>query len=267
MPITQRISQIFFTILYNSYLYGFFVGNIYQGKFKFIPCPAFNCHSCPAALFVCPIGAIQLFASYGKYYISFYILGFLGIIGAIGGSIVCGWACPFGFLQDLMNKIPSPKMDIPRKAENIKYLILFVMVFFIAYYTKEPWFCKLICPAGTLEAGIPLMLLNKDLRQLIDVLFFIKLIILIGFLIWMVFCKRPFCRTVCPLGAIYGLFNKVSLFTMNFNKSNCMMDLQCEKVCPVSHRIYKEDENANRCIRCLRCKTCPESAIKFTLKK
>lgn len=262
----RRVSQILSVILYNAYVVGFFSGTIYQGVAKVIPCPAFNCHSCPAALFTCPIGAIQLFAAYGKYYLSFYVMGFLGIIGAIGGRVICGWACPFGLLQDLMYKIRSPKTDIPRIVEKTKYVILFGVVFFVAYYTKEPWFCKIICPAGTLEAGIPLLGLNKDLRQLIGIVLIIKIVILLFFLLWMIVSKRPFCRVVCPLGTIYGLFNKVSFFKMRLNRDSCILDRKCVRMCPVGHRIYEEDENDPRCIRCLQCSECPEGLIRLSSK-
>ena len=232
----QRLSQICAAIVYNSYILGFFSGNIYQGVAKYIPCPGLNCHSCPAALFTCPIGAIQLFAAFGTYYVSFYVLGFLGLIGALGGRIVCGWACPFGLLQDIAYKIPSPSVEIPRLLERTKYVVLAGVVLFLAWYTKEPWFCKLICPAGTLEAGIPLLCLNTELRVLIDKVFIIKIGVLLFFLAAMIISKRPFCRTVCPLGAVYGLFNMVSMFKMRFKKKRCIMDKKCSRVCPVSHR-------------------------------
>lgn len=267
MTMYQRISQIIFTILYNFYLYGFFSAGIYQGKLKMIPCPGFNCHSCPAALLVCPIGALQLFAAYGKNYVSLYVIGILGIIGSIGGRIVCGWACPFGFLQDLLHKIPSPKINIPRFLEPIRYGVLFGCVVYIAYLTKEPWFCKAVCPVGTLEAGIPLVLLSSDLRELVDSLFCIKVIVLAGFLIWMVMSSRPFCRIVCPLGAFYGLFNRVSLLQISCIKEKCNMDKKCGRICPVGHRMYEDDTQAARCIRCLRCKICPANAIKIGFKR
>ncbi|MFC1590987.1 4Fe-4S binding protein [Thermodesulfobacteriota bacterium] len=268
LNVLQRVSQIFFTLLYNAYAYGFAGGTIYQGTLKVIPCPGFNCHSCPAAIFACPIGAIQLFAGYGRYYLSLYVLGVLALIGSIGGRIVCGWACPFGFLQDMLHKIPAPVIPLARILENVKYFILVVVVFGVAWYTKEPWFCKIICPAGTLEAGIPLMALNSDLSQMAGTLFVIKVSALVLLLVWMVFSKRPFCRVLCPLGAIYGLFNRVSLLRMRFVNQECIMDKKCSRACPVTHHIYKDGDNAGSCIRCFRCKTvCPKDALEIGMRK
>lgn len=260
MNVFQRISQLISTLLYNPYLFGFYSGSIYLGKLKVIPCPGLNCHSCPSAVFACPIGAIQQFVSYGPHHISFYVFGFLGAVGTVGGRIVCGWACPFGFMQDLLFKIRSLKLEIPPILYKCKYLVLFLLVFAVAYYTKEPWFCKL-CPAGTLEAGIPLILLNIELRELIDGLFFVKAAILILFLAWMIISKRPFCRTVCPLGAIYSFFNKISMFRMEVDKGKCIKCDLCLKECPVSLKIYEEGADSANCIRCFRCSKCPTDAV------
>ena len=264
IPSKQRISQLFFTLLYNPYFHGFFVGSIYQGRFKIIPCPGFNCHSCPAAVFACPVGMLQMFVFCGRQFISFYIIGFIGIIGVLGGRIVCGWACPFGFLQDLLFKIRSRKIIIPEFLEPVKYLILVVTVFLLSWYTKEPFFCKIICPAGTLEAGIPLLLMNSDLRGMIGWLFVWKSCFLTFFLFMMIVSKRPFCRFVCPLGAIYGLLNKVSLFRLEVDSGTCTSCKKCSEICPVDLKIYSKKHSSTGCIRCFSCKACPEKAVKIT---
>jgi len=261
----QRLSQVCSTILYNAYLAGFLSGSIYQGGFKLLPCPGFNCHSCPGALFVCPIGALQFFAAYGRYYVSLYILGFIAMLGAIGGRFICGRACPFGFLQDMLYKLPVKKIKIPRRLEYLRYVILIGIVGIAAVATKQPWFCKIICPAGTLEAGIPLMLFNENLRPMIGPIFMVKLAFLFAFLAWMTMSKRPFCRVICPLGTLYGLCNHLSFFKLGFKKRACVYDASCAQVCPVDHRIYGEDPNATRCIRCLRCRSqCTHDAICIT---
>ncbi|MCP4716915.1 MAG: 4Fe-4S binding protein [Deltaproteobacteria bacterium] len=260
----QRLSQLFFAFLNNPYLYGLWLGNIYQGKLKLIPCAGLNCHSCPAAVFVCPVGALQFFAAYGRYHITFYVLGFVGSIGAVGGRIVCGWACPFGLLQDLLNRIPSPRVAVPQMLEPVKYYVLFVLVLGVAYYTQEPWFCKTICPAGTLEAGFPLLMFNGDLRQLIGTLFFIKCAFLFLFVVWMIAAKRPFCRTLCPLGALYACFNKVSLVRLKFDREKCIRCGMCRQVCPTEVKLNEQGAAASNCIRCFRCTACPENAVSIT---
>ncbi len=263
IALKQRISQLLSSILFNSAFSGFITGSIYQGKFKYLPCPGFNCHSCPSALLACPIGAIQLFVSFGAYHVSFYLLGFLGSIGAVGGRIVCGWACPFGLMQDMLYRIRLPKIKVPEIMRKMKFFILFFVVLGVAYYTKEPWFCK-FCPMGTLEAGIPLVSMNADLLQLTGWLFCLKISILAGFAVWMTVSKRPFCQTVCPLGAIYSFFNKISFLRLKVNKKKCIKCNLCADVCPVDIKIYQEGGGSANCIRCFRCTKCPAEAIKIT---
>lgn len=258
----QRLSQILSVFLYNSYFYGFYIRNIYQGSLKHFICPGLNCHSCPSAVFGCPVGAFQLFVEYGKYHIPFYVIGFLGIIGSVGGRIACGWACPFGLVQDLMYKIKSRKIEIPRVLEYGNYLTLAILVICVPYFTGDPWFCKL-CPAGTLQAGIPLILLNQDLRDMAGWLFNIKVIILFMFIIWMIISKRPFCRTACPLGAIYSFFNKISMIRFDIDQEKCIKCNQCVKKCPMAIKVYTEGTLSRKCIRCFRCTDCPEGAVKI----
>lgn len=263
----NRAVQFASLFIYNIYFYGFYIRGIYQGSLKMLPCPGFNCHSCPSAVFSCPVGALQLLTTYGMYHIPFYIFGFLGMIGSCAGRIVCGWACPFGLLQDLLHKIPSPKLPVPRIFKWLRYIILAGLVVAVAWITGEPWFCKL-CPAGTLEAGIPLTAMNADLRELTGPLFAVKLGILAAFLLLFVLCKRPFCRTVCPLGAIYGLFNKISLVQPKVDLNKCIKCHACARACPVELTPYENNAcQSADCIRCLRCLKCPTGAVSLTMKR
>lgn len=259
------LSQFASLLLFNIYFYGFYIRGIYQGSLKMIPCPGFNCHSCPSAVFSCPIGALQMLTAYGTYHMPFYVLGFLGLIGSLGGRIICGWACPFGLLQDLLHKIPSPKLPVPRMVTWLRYVILVGLVFAMAWITGEPWFCKL-CPAGTLEAGIPLISLNADLREMTDTFFIIKLGILAGFLVLFVLCRRPFCRTVCPLGTIYGLFNKISILQPRVDHQKCIRCDACAQICPAEIKAYELGaRSSSNCIRCFRCLNCPTGAVSLKL--
>ena len=89
-----------------------------------------------------------------------------------------------------------------------KYLILLVFVLLLPLYAVDflgqgqPWFCKLICPAGTLEAGIPLVLANDGLREAAGFLFAWKNVILAAVILAAIFVYRPSCHYLCPLGAI-----------------------------------------------------------------
>jgi polyferredoxin len=258
----QRFSQTIATLLSNAYFKGFLTAGIYQGGLKQVCNPGFNCYSCPSALFSCPIGALQFMVAYGPYHFSFYTLGFLSMIGSIGGRIACGWTCPFGFLQDLLYKVKLPKRQIPGWLDNGKYLVLVILVFIIPYLTLEPWFTKL-CPMGTLEAGIPLVVLNPALRPSLGWFFVLKIAILLFFLVWMMVAARPFCRTTCPLGAIYSLFNSVSYFRLRLDEKKCNHCNTCTRECPVSLNLDGIKKNSRECVRCLRCTVCSQGALTF----
>ena len=115
-----------------------------------------------------------------------------------------------------------------KRAHHFKYLFLAVTVVLLPILViddwgyGQTWFCKWICPAGTLEAGIPMVMLNENIRGQIGFQFGFKASLLALFLGWMVFSRRPFCRTVCPLGAIFSLFNKVSIFKLVFDQDKCI---------------------------------------------
>lgn len=201
-------------------------------------------------------------------YVSLYVLGMLGLVGSLVGRMPCAWVCPFGLMQELIQKIPSRKFEIPKALIYVKYLILALFIFLLPVLVVDQfgygmtWFCKYICPVGTLEAGIPMMFLQPSLRELIGILYYNKLIILVVFLILMVFIRRPFCRIACPLGAIYSLFNKVSIFRMVHDPDACVLCKQCYRNCPMGVRFY-EGANQVDCIRCLKCyqESCQYGAI------
>ncbi len=223
-----------------------------------IPCPALNCHACPAAAFSCPIGAIQQFI--GQQKLPLYVLGVVGLVGALIGRGSCGWFCPFGWFQELMYKLPTPKLRLPNRFNWTRYVVLVILVIVIPFITGEPWFCKL-CPAGTLEAGIPVVLLMPEITRLIGTLYWIKLGILGIVLAWMSATRRPFCRWICPLGALWSPFNPVSSFRLQVDQQTCIRCNRCQTVCPVDIRVH-EDPASGACIRCLECiRECPVDCI------
>ena len=235
--------------------------NVYFPLLKRVPCTSLNCHACPAATFACPIGSLQNSAIDRQ--MPFYLIGLLGIVGILIGRLSCGWFCPFGFLQELLYRIRSPKLKITQRLSWMRYAVLILLIGVIPIATHESWFCKL-CPAGTLEAGIPLALTDPMVSSQIGWFFFMTLVILALFLIAMVFIKRPFCRFVCPLGAIYSPFNRHSVLQLKVDHDLCMKCGQCQEVCPVDIDI-SENANSSLCIRCLECaKICPVQAIGYS---
>ncbi len=128
----------------------------------------------------------------------------------------------------------------------------------------QPYFCEFVCPAGTLEAGIPLPLLEPQLKTQLGRLYAFKLVILAFFLGWMIVSHRAFCRTTCPLGALFSLFNRFSFYSMSGNATTCIECDTCHKDCPMDIKIY-ENPNATDCIRCLKCRdNCPTGSIVYS---
>ena len=265
--------QLIWTVATNSFVTGYLKGKIYTGPLKKLCVPGLNCYSCPGALGSCPIGALQSVIGSKDYHFAFYVVGFLMLVGAICGRFVCGWLCPFGLLQDLLHKIPFIKKIRSFKGDRIlrklKYLILALFVIILpmcisdAIGIGDPWFCKYICPVGTFEGGIPLVLLNEGLRQTIGFLYTWKVAILVVLLILSVIIYRPFCKYLCPLGAIYGAFNKISAVGIRCDKEKCISCRKCEKVCQMA--VYPaENPKSAECIKCGKCiSECPVKALKL----
>ena len=263
--------QLAFTALTNGYAAGFAKGSIYKGPGKFICLPGLNCYSCPGALGSCPLGSLQAVIGSRSYRFSFYIAGFLLLFGALFGRLVCGWLCPFGLVQDLLYKIPFVKklrrLPGDRWLKYLKYVILagFVIVLPLTVLDivgqGQPWFCKYICPSGTLFAGIPLIASNPPLRAALGWLFTWKAAILAALLLLSLLVYRPFCRYLCPLGAIYGLFNPAALYRFRIDKEKCTGCGACQKACKLDIPIH-QTPNSPECIRCGDCRrACPHGAI------
>ncbi|MDL2280798.1 4Fe-4S binding protein [Selenomonadales bacterium OttesenSCG-928-I06] len=275
----QRLVQLVFSLVTNGYIVGFIEGKIYTGKSKFVCVPGLSCYSCPGALGSCPIGSLQAILSSRNFNFSFYIVGFLIITGVFLGRLVCGWLCPFGFFQDLLYKIPFSKKlkTLPGHMilRFLKYVILILFVIILPIFIidvigqGQPWFCEFICPAGTLMAGIPLATTNEGIRDSLGWLFAWKFFLLIATIILSIIVFRPFCQYICPLGAIYGLFNPISLYNFNINKEKCTQCGACQTSCKLNISVF-EKPNDPECIRCGDCKkACPHKAIDsgFTIKK
>lgn len=264
--------QFLFTIATNGYFKGFLEGNIYKGSSKSICVPGLNCYSCPGALGACPIGSMQAVIGSIRYDFSLYILGIISAFGVLLGRFICGWLCPFGLAQDLLHKIPFLKYKVPKKINNIlkyfKYVILIVFVILLPFLFQDelgisdPFFCKYICPSGTLMGGIPLVLTNESLKGAIGFLFAWKMAILIIVILASIIIFRPFCRYICPLGAFYSLMNPISFYKLKIKEDKCTKCGVCTKSCKLNIEVYKKP-NTGECIRCGDCvKACPRKAIK-----
>lgn len=257
----RRILQVACALVYNCHLPGFFHGRIYQGASKSICVPGLNCYSCPGAVASCPVGSLQTALVSARYKIPCYIVGLLLLAGVIFGRVIFGYLCPFGLLQELLYRIPSPKIRKgrwSRRLSLLKYGILIGFVVLFPILFAAPGFCKYLCPAGTLEAGLPLTAVNFALRRLTGVLFTWKTAVLAVVLVSAVLIFRSFCRFLCPLGAFYSLFHKIACLGVEVDKNRCTSCRACVKFCKMDVQMPGDRE----CIQCGECRNiCQEQAV------
>lgn len=259
--------QAIATLIQNANIKGFLTGKIYQGQTKNVCVPGLNCYSCPGAVGACPIGSLQNTLSSYKFKFPYYVLGLIFFFGAIFGRLICGFICPFGFIQDLLHKIPFPKKIRTFKGDkllrNLKYVVLVVMVIILPIVFKlTPVFCKYLCPSGTL-AGILLSLSDTKLFAVLGGRFAWKVSILAIVVLLSIMISRPFCKYLCPLGALYAPFNKFSVMQMQLDGNKCVGCKACHKACDmcVDPSVMP---NSTECIRCGKCiSACPVNALKM----
>ncbi|MBQ6431503.1 MAG: 4Fe-4S binding protein [Oscillospiraceae bacterium] len=271
---TRRLIQLYAALLYNAHLRGFAEGKIYTGSLKNLCVPGLNCYSCPGAVAACPLGALQNAISASADRPAFYVVGLLLLFGLLLGRVICGFLCPFGLIQELLHKIPTKKVKkspLTRKLSRLKYVILLVFAVAIpAWFALKnlplPGFCKYICPAGTLEGAVLLLLhpANGALRAMTGGLFWWKLTLLATILTACVFVYRAFCRFLCPLGALYGLLSRLALLGVKVDAGRCTDCGACVRVCPMDIRRVGDRE----CVQCGTCiSVCPTRAISFRAGK
>lgn len=269
--------QAAFFALTNGYYKGFTTGKIYTGAGKVLCFPGLNCYSCPSALLSCPIGSLQAVLDSQKFVFSCYVFGFLMLFGSLFGRLICGFMCPFGLIQDLLYKIPvrHKRKNLPghKYLRHIRWVILILFVIILPSMVVNiagmgsPWFCEYICPSGTVLGGIPLVLLNPSLRMALGWRYIWKVALLVMFLVLSVFYYRPFCKYICPLGLIYGLFNQVSFYRFKVDREKCTGCGMCQKVCGMDIKVW-ENPNSSDCIRCGDCKAaCPKEAITSSFER
>ena len=275
-PLTRykrRVVQLLAALLYNLNLPGFASGKIYRGQSKGLCIPGLNCYSCPGAIAACPIGSLQSALGAADHKLPLYMVGTILAFGAIFARTICGWLCPFGLIQELLDKIPLPKLHKGRWSRRLshgKYLVLAVTVILLPLLigllgpAPVPFFCAWLCPAGTLEAGIPLVLANTSLQSLLGWQFVWKALLLAIFIAACLFIYRPFCRFVCPLGALYSFFNRLALLRYRVDENRCTHCNACVDSCKMDIKQVSDRE----CIQCGECAAkCEQAAIGFTLKQ
>lgn len=270
LPSRRRLIQVYAALLYNARLKGYITGEIYTGGTKAVCVPGLNCYSCPGAIGACPLGALQNALASSGNRAPYYMLGILMLFGLLLGRTICGFLCPLGLIQELLHKLPTPKLKKNRVTRVLSYLKYVILAVFVAaiplWYAVQrfpvPAFCKYICPAGTFGGAIGLLAnpVNADKFSMLGILFTRKFVIMVLIFGASVFIYRFFCRFLCPLGAIYGLFSKVSLVGVKVEASKCTRCGACVGHCKMDVRRVGDHE----CIHCGGCvDVCPTAAISF----
>ena len=255
MPSKRKIIQLYFALLFNANFRAFSSGNIYKGSTKNVCVPGMNCYSCPGAVGACPLGSLQGALSSGHKTI-FYVFGILLLFSILFGRMICAWLCPFGYFQELVYKFNTKKVKKSRFTRILSYmkyvfLVVFVFIVPICYAIKDvpfPAFCKYICPAGTLEGAMGLLAnkVNNSYFSMLGPLFTWKFLLMVCIITGAIFIYRLFCRFICPLGALYGLFNRFSIFGVKLDKTKCTNCSACVNRCKLD--VYRVgDQECNSC--------------------
>lgn len=268
-PTKRRIIQLYSALLYNAHLRGFVRGEIFTGNSKAVCVPGFNCYSCPGAVGACPLGSIQNALGSLNKHIGFYVLGIILLYGMLLGRTICGWLCPLGLIQELLHKIPTPKIKksrITRGLTYLKYVILVIFVMIIPIYygilqgIPVPGFCKYICPAGTFEGAMGMLPKNPAWFSMLGPIFTRKFVIMVLVGLACIFCYRAFCRFLCPLGAIYGMFNRLAIIGVKLDTGLCNNCGACVRNCKMDVKQVGDHE----CIHCAKCvAVCRQGALSF----
>lgn len=217
--------------------------------------PVFHCYSCPLATFGCPIGIMANFAA--LHMIPFLALGILAVAGALFGNFICGWTCPFGLLQDLLDRVPTPKFVLPSWTSYLRLAVLLGLVLAVPYWWGEAhalFFCR-VCPAGALEAAVPNTVRTALAGGPVVWPTAAKIAILCSVLLAALFTWRPWCSALCPLGVILALCNGASLLVLKFREAQCIDCAECRSLCHTGEEAQSRVSQL-RCIRCLECTRC-----------
>ena len=260
----RRWWQLGFLIGLNPFFYRVFnPAAAALSRTRYLCAPILNCHNCPAALLACPIGAMAQASSIHVF--PFVAVGVLLIGAVLAGRLLCGWVCPVGTVQELVHKARLPKFKIPKPFRYVKFLVLGLLVIAFPYalgeksYGTWAYVCT-YCPASTMFWGLPRVLLGMQWPSVV------ALIVLGVTLIAMLFTFRPICSVLCPIGAIYSLANRISLFSIKIDKEKCTGCEKCVRSCP-SGIGPLENPREGECFYCLECLECDHIKADFSAEK
>jgi ferredoxin-type protein NapH len=220
------------------------------------------------------------------------------------GRTTCGWACPYGFVQDILGYFKRRHTEASPRTHgqmiNVKYFVLAIVVFIVAIlgasaalgvgttyrntlggFGEAPF--NFLSPADTMLAIMPKMAL--DLRYALaeqsfsvilggitslSLLFWVRVVILAVVIGLAVYVPRSWCRYLCPHGALLAFLNRFSFLGLKREAIKCTKAAcrDCVKVCPMRVPILDlpwEKFSDPECIYCMKCvDACSTKAIKPT---
>ncbi|MCJ7422941.1 4Fe-4S binding protein [Candidatus Bathyarchaeota archaeon] len=225
------------------------------------------------------------------------------IVGILIGKSMCGWVCPFGFVQELLGFIKRKQTELSVRTHEsmvyLKYFILGLTLFISATFSitrvmgVEAGYAKALgtfakapftalSPSETLLATLPKMVLNFRINIAntpffdllsgvvnIPYLFWAQLAIMIGVLVFASFISRGWCKYLCPHGAIMAILNRFSFIGLRRDPVKCAKGgcRQCVTACPMRVPILDlpwEKFSDPECIYCMKCAdACKDKAIKL----
>ncbi len=224
-----------------------------------IPLPEMSLHA------LCPFGGVvtvyEFLATGGlvpKLHSSALILMALGLaVAFLFGPIFCGYFCPLGTWQEWIgklgkklfgkkyNRMVPPKVD--KVLRYLRYVVLAAVVWMTASAVKlvfadvDPYYALFNFFTG--EVALPAIL------------------VLIAVTALSLFVERPWCKYLCPYGALLGLFNLIRVFPVRRRAETCINCARCDKACPMGITVSKakavRDHQCISCHECLSGVACP----------
>ncbi len=208
-------------------------------------------------------GIVKVFKSMVGLYpsVSDKVLAFVffAVLAVVGNKLVCGWACPFGALQELAYSLPVlrkvKRRKVPFALANAIRAVIFAVVLLVLFGV-----------VGGRRGMVlyhfvnPFNLFNLDI-ELVTIGVTIVLALLLAFAVY-----RPYCQFICPFGLVGWLLERVSIYRVRIDRARCTECGACVRACPleaakglVARKAFPAD-----CFSCARClNVCPEDAITY----
>lgn len=207
---------------------------------------------------ICPFGGVVTiyeFITTGdfiqKIHSSSFILMSLGMVTALlFGSIFCGYICPFGTFQEWIGKIGKRLFSknynkfVPASLDKILRYLRYIVLVMVVYQTAVS--SKLV-----FQSIDPYYALFNLLTNEIAVSAYIMLGVIV---VLSLFIERPWCKYLCPYGALLGLFNVFRIFKIKRNQTTCIHCKICDNVCPMNIEVSTKNTISDvQCISCYQC--------------